>query len=221
MKRQIEVELKFQVLNPEKLKEIFGVLPDQKQNTDVYLDNKEGDLFKRGIFVRVRDGKKLDFKFNMEDGKVGTYDHTHCDEYSFELPLRLEDKEKFQEVCEILEMKPFENSLEDFKQNNSLSDLVIVDKKRCSFSKNGFIITVDELTGVGNYLEIEKDVEIEALSAEEEKRMLDDIKKDINDYVVSLGLDLKEIKIGYCEIALRQKNFELYKMGQYVMEEDR
>jgi len=222
MKRSLEVEIKYQVLDPEKLISVFPKLPKGKINIDIYLDTKEGYFFQKGIFIRIRDNQKLDFKFNFEDGGIGKYDHTHCDEYSYLLPLKETDKESFQEVCEILKLIPFSKSLEDFISSNKLCELVIVEKERTTFPQNNFQITIDKLKNIGTFIEIEKDIEIqENVSKKEEKEILDKIKSDIRNFVSSLGLNVKEIKIGYCEIALKQKDYKLYKKGQYVLEEDR
>src|SRR5207247_1690125 len=92
MSRSIEVELRFRIQNPEEIKIFVKNLKviEEKRIVDVYLDTEDGELFKRGIFIRLRNGKKIDIKFNKEEVYKSLdehIEHTHCDEVSHPLPL--------------------------------------------------------------------------------------------------------------------------------------
>src|SRR5262245_42734712 len=92
MGRSIEIELKFEILDAPQVQAFVQDLSllGHKRIVDVYLDTPAGVLFKQGIFIRVRDGQKLDIKFNQEDMAKGLDEkpeHTHCDEVSCPLPL--------------------------------------------------------------------------------------------------------------------------------------
>ena len=72
----IEIELRYEVLDGVKLQPFIQKLTllHTKRVFDVYLDTPGGDLRRRGIFVRIRDNKKLDIKFNracLHDATLG------------------------------------------------------------------------------------------------------------------------------------------------------
>ncbi|MBW2963483.1 CYTH domain-containing protein [Candidatus Woesearchaeota archaeon] len=203
----IEVELKFQVLDEEEVKIFLKDLEyvSEKRIVDVYLDTVEGDLFKKGIFIRVRDGKKLDFKYNLEDDDR----HEHCDEHSFVLPLG--NISGVNSNCKILGLKEIEKNFEEFKEKNNLINSMTVDKVRKKFKDEEFEYCLDKVEGMGLFLEIEAEgkegEDLEAIKA----KMREKLK----------GLDLKKITTGYNEIYWRKHNFELYMQGKYLLEEDK
>ncbi|MBU0975735.1 MAG: CYTH domain-containing protein [Patescibacteria group bacterium] len=222
MKREVEVELKYNVLDPIVINKLDIQVVGKRRVVDVYYDTTKGELFKRGIFIRNRNANKLDFKFNFEDiaGKSFKNDHTHCDEYSFDLPLSAEDKERFHKVCSILDIDaPGNLSLSEFLKANGYVELVVVDKERTVAKKNGFDISIDEVEDLGVFLEVERLLEIEA-GEDNYEVMLDDLKQKIDTFVQSLGLNVEQNMTGYCELILLKTNFELYKQGKYVLEED-
>ena len=71
-----------------------------KSVCDVHWDTKNGDLVKKGIYIRVRDENKLDIKFNRacldnSDLKIQAY----CEEHSFKLPLTDDNLERLNKVA--------------------------------------------------------------------------------------------------------------------------
>ncbi|MDD3647395.1 MAG: CYTH domain-containing protein [Candidatus Dojkabacteria bacterium] len=223
MKRQIEVELKYSVLEPLDVDKLGIQFVERKRVLDIYYDTPEGKLFEKGIFIRNRNDQKLDFKFNFEDiaGKNFKNDHTHCDEYSFEIPLLEDDATKFRTVCEILEIiYPKGLSLENFLAENSFVQLAVVDKERTMARKNGFEISIDKVVGLGDFIEIEKIIRVD-IEREDYEEELNRTKRKIDTFARSLGLMIKQNTTGYCELVLRETNFELYKQGKYVLDEDK
>ncbi len=203
----IEVELKFQVLNENEVLDFLKNLEfvSEKRIVDVYLDTAEGDLFKRGIFVRIRDDKSLDFKYNLDDDDW----HEHCDEHSFVLPLG--NVPDVNANCRLLGLKEIEKGLEEFKAKNNLIDSMAVDKVRKKFKDGEFEYCLDLVKDMGLFLEIEAEgKEGEDLEAVK-MRMREKLK----------GLNLKKITTGYNEIYWREHNFELYMQGKYLLEEDK
>ncbi len=88
----IEVELRYTIENVDKLRQFLDTkIPlSKKYQIDVYYDTDQADLYKQGLFIRTRNNKTLDFKFNKEDffGKKRFGAHTHCSEYTYDLPLK-------------------------------------------------------------------------------------------------------------------------------------
>ncbi|GAG54781.1 unnamed protein product, partial [marine sediment metagenome] len=133
--KNIEVELKLQILDDAQIDKFLGGFQfvDKKRIVDTYLDTREGDLYKKGIFVRIRDNKKLDFKVNLADFRAQDRlsKHEHCNEFSFPLPLLEVSIAPINKISRILALKEILNpDLEEFKNKNNLIDSMIIDKFR-------------------------------------------------------------------------------------------
>jgi adenylate cyclase class IV len=209
--KNIEVEFRFQVTNESEVRDFLNRLTFLKRisQNDVYYDTESGDFFKRGIFMRSRNGKALDFKFNLEDEENK---HEDCNERSFPLPISGSDLDGLKKVCDLLGLKaPDAADMEEFMRINSLREFVVIDKVREEFSDDEFVFCLDDVKGFGKFLEIEA--------------------------MASPGSDLKEIKermikrvsvfnpkflpTGYIELVVKKKNLDLYKQGRYLLEEDK
>ena len=215
MERNIEVELKFQVLDESQIKDFLKNLKfvGEKRIVDIYLDTKNGDLFKKGIFLRIRDNKKLDFKFNLADfqNQDSISRHEHSDEFSFSLPLSKDSIEKINNILRILKLKEITSpSLEELKTKNRLIDSMIIDKIRKIFYDGKFEYSLDEIKDLGKFIEIE--------FLAQEKDDLDRIKDEMRKKLEGLKLEL--ITTGYCEVYWRKHDFNLYLQGRYLFQED-
>jgi len=210
-----EVELKFQVLDKGQLKDFVKKLTPigKRRVVDVYLDTKDGDLYRKGIFIRIRDNKTLDFKFNLEDFKnlETESEHEHCEEHSFSLPISAESLEAINQNLRILGLKEISSpDLEEFKKLNGFVESVMLDKIREKFRDEDFEYSVDDVKGLGQFMEIET-------QASEDQ--LEEIKEVMRENVKNLKLKL--ITTGYNELYWRKHNFDLYKQGRYFLEEDK
>lgn len=213
--KNIEVELKFQVLDDTQIEKFLAGFQfvDKKRVVDIYLDTKEGDLYKKGIFVRVRDNKKLDFKFNLADFQAqdSLSRHEHCNEFSFSLPLSEVSVTPINEISRVLAMKEISSpDLEEFKNKNNLIDSMVIDKFRQKYSDGRFEYSFDDVKGLGKFIEIEQMTSPED-NLEEIK---DEMRKKLHD------LKLKLITTGYNEVYWRKYDFNLYLRGRYLFEED-
>lgn len=216
MDRAIEVELKFQVLDDKEISSFLTNLDfvNLKTVVDVYLDKAKADLFKKGIFIRIRNNKKLDFKFNMEDflGKSFEDLHEHCDEYSFKIPIQEESIQNLNNVIKILKLCPVrKNSLAEFMENNQLIESMKIDKNRRIFKDDKFEYSLDDVKSLGKFLEIE--------FLTEETTELESIKQEMRKKLKGLGL--RPITVGYNELYWRKKDFNLYMQGKYILEQDK
>lgn len=213
--KNIEVELKFQVLDPAQLENFLGGFQfiDKKRMVDVYLDTKDGDLYKKGIFVRIRDSKKLDFKVNLADfqnqDKISW--HEQCSEFSFSLPLVGTSVGPINKICKTLNIKEIVSpNVEELKCRNDLIDSMVIDKIRQRYSDGRFEYSFDDIKGLGKF------IEIELLASPEDN--LEEIKDDMRARL--RGLKLKLITTGYNEVYWRKYDFNLYLQGRYLFEED-
>ena len=213
--KNFEIELRYEVLDPSQLSCFLTSFEKlhQKHDVDIYLDNPEVLMFQKGIFIRIRNGKKLDFKFNRECiANPGLAIQDYCEEHSFNLPLQEIDLARLNELLVNLQLNAISiPDLEHFKSVNNLSTSYVVDKLRASYKHNSFVIGIDEVAGLGTFLEIE-------LMADSVAH-LDSIKKEMEHLLK--GLSLKPLKTGYGTLLLRKNNFERYLLGRFILEEDK
>lgn len=211
----IEIELRYEVINHEQLTEFLAPLQQlhRKRDIDVYFDNAQGLLYQNGIFIRSRNGKKLDFKFNratLENPDLAIQDY--CEEHSFALPLQESDLAKINELLVSLNLRPAASvSLDAIKEANNFVDYYTVDKVRTSYTHKDFTVCSDEVADLGTFLEIE----LMAKSIEG----LDAVKQEMELFLV--GLQLRPLRTGYGTLLLRKNNFVQYLQGRFILEEDK
>lgn len=211
----IEIELRYEVLQLEKLTAFLAGFKKlhQKHDVDLYVDTPEAFLYQRGIFIRLRNDKKLDIKFNracLDDPELPPQDY--CEEHSFALPLQPQDLGKLNLLLESLDLKSLSHaSMDQLMQIHNFKTHYIIDKIRTSYAIDNFTIAVDEVAGLGTFLEIElmaENVDNLVLVKHQMQTMLK-------------GLDLEPLKAGYGTMLLRKSNFEQYLLGRFVLEEDK
>lgn len=214
--RNIEVELKFQILNGNQIKNFLKnlIFLKKKQEVDVYLDTPNGDLYKKSIFIRIRNNKTLDFKYSLaviENRKKINKDE-NFEDYSFSLPLTKSSLLKINQICKVLGLQRMKTlNLERFKANNHLINSITIDKIREKYKDKKFEYCVDGVKELGRFLEIETLVSTE----EESKKLMKEMRNKVK------RLKLKEITTGYCGLYWRKHNFNLYRQARYILEEDR
>jgi len=217
----IEVESRYEIIG--EIPKFPFVLSGEKRVVDTYLDTKEGMFYQQGVFIRNRNNSKLDFKFNLEnflDPKLKN-DHSHCDEYSFDIPFNKKSIKAFEELCTILKLKfPNQFTYQQFLKDNLFDTLVTIDKKRYKAEDSGFEICLDVIAGVGNFIEVEKLIEVDQFG-DKYTQVLNETKKSIESYINSIGIKAERFEAGYVELILQNTNFELYKKGKYLLNKDK
>jgi predicted adenylyl cyclase CyaB len=211
----IEIELRFEILNPSELPAFLAGLTklSTKRIVDVYLDTNTIDLLKKGVYIRIRDGKKLDIKFNRECLYNPSLElQAHCEEYSFIIPLHEYDVDDFNSIVKTVGLLPVSRpNFEGFTEINHLIPHRTVDKVRTSYATGIFTVVIDEVVGLGTFLEIERvatntdDIEV--------------IKEQMQS--ILLPLSLKPLQTGYDSLVLRKQNFDEYLQGRFILDEDK
>jgi len=209
--KNIEVEFRFEIDDENKVRDFLERLTFLRkiQQKDIYFDTESGELFKRGIFIRSRNGKSLDFKFNLEDTENK---HEDCDEHSFSLPISEDDLEGLKKVCNKLGLESSNVAdLEKLMEINNLKEFVIIDKIREKFRDDEFVFCLDDIKGFGKFLEIEAMAlhgsNLEGLK----KRMIERVKI----------FDPEFLPTGYIELFVKRKAPNLYKQGRYLLDGDK
>ena len=211
----IEIELRFEVLDNSKLDEFIKTLQleSKRRVLDLYLDTPCGRLIKRCIYIRLRDNRKIDVKFNracLEDPTLEL--QAYCEEHTFHFPFTDNDWVRFNQLnIELGLVGSIEEDFEVYKKSNDFIEHRIVDKMRTTYSLQDLTIVVDEVVNLGTFLEIELMAEDEYLIEKTATRMRE----------ILLGLPLKPLETGYDSLILRKQNFEQYLQGRFILEEDK
>jgi adenylate cyclase class IV len=207
--------LRYQLLNTEEIPSFIAPLEKlgSKRIIDQYLDTPTAELLKKGIYIRIRNDKKVDIKFNRECLLDPTLElQPYCEEYSYTLPLKAEDIYPLNSVASVIGLQSIHNaSFEEFKMVNSLQDHRIVDKIRTSFRQDAFTIVIDEVDQLGTFIEIE----LMANNLD----TLESTKKEMQ--ALLTGLSLKPLTTGYDTLILREHHFNDYIQARFIMDEDK
>lgn len=171
-------------------------------NHDVYYDTRSFDLLRQAVFVRVRNHRQLQFKFNAEQDTA----HTHCIERTFSLPLDQASTEEANSLFarflpEWITGFRFEKAAE----KNGLTELAFIENAREVYSMNNMYISIDHVTELGDFLEIEIRGEKDGDTGEALSK-LKTFASDIN---------LEPVHLGYVEMWLRKHNYLAYQQGRY------
>ncbi|MBX9830564.1 CYTH domain-containing protein [Candidatus Babeliales bacterium] len=210
-----EIELRYELRTPQQLASFLSSCEKlhKKHDTDIYLDNPQALLYQRGIFVRIRNNKKLDIKFNratLENPDLAIQDY--CEEHSFALPLQVQDLERLNPLLVSLDLKPLIIAdLDHLKYVNNFVEHYVVDKRRTTYKRDAFTICVDEVAGLGTFLEIE----LMASCVEDLERVKQSMQLLVKE------LDVVPLKTGYCTLLLRKKHFKQYLLGRFILDEDK
>lgn len=174
----------------------------KKQVVDRYYDLPDRRLFKAGVFVRLRDDKQLDIKYNPDllDDR-----HLVCREYSFAMPVTGADLTSIRDLLLHFANLPVLKQDRNFDEALGLEEFVVIDKVRSDYRGDGFILSIDEVSGLGNFLELE------ATEAD---------KSDAIDSLAS-QYGLVHIPVGYVELSLRANHYDLYLQGRYILSSDK
>lgn len=201
----IEIELKLEVKDFPVLKD--AQLKSEKRVLDIYYDTKDYSLLKGGNFLRNRNNKKLDFKLN-----VGDLSHLYCKETSFDIDT-LKNSTDMKAVFDSIGVTYSDkyDDFESFLKVNNLSILATIDKERKTYILDDLIVSFDEAKDIGNFVEIELDVDDNASIDKEEitKYMLDKLAK------LSNLKEYEKVSIGYVELYLKRHNPYAYNLGLY------
>lgn len=206
MKASIEYEIKSYAPSDNETHDLLGNFEKVKNivQRDVYYDNDDRQLFKQGIYVRIRNENVFDIKYNpnfLDDS------HLSCEEYSFDSNISgeyLNSVARF--LCKQLAKKEVSpsNLLNLFNQLD-LSPFCVVEKDRSTYKGQGVYVNIDDVSELGHFIEIE---------------VTD--PKLVNYYrEFAAEKGLKHIPTGYVELYLRKQDFDTYLKGRYLLLEDR
>jgi len=202
----IEVELKFEIApaSRSRLEEHLATigLAHRLQNTDTYYDTPAFDLLSQAVFVRVRNRERLEFKFNEQAAPA----HIHCTERVFSLAPETRQAEEMNNL--------FSGFLPDWRragtvnkalQQNGLIELARIENHRIEYTCENLVVCVDQVEGLGNFLEIETQCE--------EESEIDQAVSRVQAF--ASGVVARQVHIGYVELWLQKYHRYAYHQGKY------
>lgn len=215
MSAHLEIEKKYQVLGADltPLLAKFNYM-NKKQVIDEYFDDRDGKFYREGVFIRIRNQKTLDIKFNPAHlGRRNVHEHVSCAEYSFCEPFSNDDLDTFDALEQLIgTVKPSGSTFASFLHSNQLISLLLIDKVRTSYQNDDFTLVIDTIENLEMILEIE-------YTGPNKNPDVQQVVSEINSLMQ--GIPAIPLATGSFEMILKKQNFELYRQGKYLMEEDR
>ncbi len=211
----IEIELRYEVFDRPQLTKFLEPLQQLhcKHDIDIYYDNPDALLYQKGIFIRNRNTRTLDIKFNrscLDNPNLAIQDY--CEEHSFALPIQSQDLSNINALLVSLNLQPSAIAdLEAIKHANNFIEHYRIDKVRTSYAHNAFTLAVDEVANLGTFLEIE----LMAQNTENLKMVKQEMELLLSD------LKLKKLRTGYGTLLLRKQDFKHYLLGRFILDEDK
>ncbi|SRR5581483_5257551 len=200
----IEVEVKFELLAQAQLKEYFPTMQFVRHvhNSDVYYDTPGFDLLRQAVFVRVRNQQRLEFKFNAQADPA----HVQSTERAFSLrPSPSEAEEMHALFTRFLPQWRTADSVEEALCCNGLVELARIENSRICYSREDIIICVDQVEGIGDFVEIEMQCEEDGDTRQAIARLCD----------LTAGFAARQVCVGYVELWLQRHHPHAYRLGKY------
>ena len=207
----IELELKYELNTiPSSVGKLKII--KQKEQEDIYYDTPNYDLLKKGNFLRVRDGKRMEFKLF-----AGDTSHLFCQETVYNLDSFDSNQENINKILASLDLKPVEN-LNSFKQIcdiNNLQILCPIVKHRTSYTYDeNCTISIDQVDNLGLFMEDEIMINSESLSTSQANQIKEQFVTNLQNSEILTGNE-KKVNVGYVELYLLKHNIEAYNLGMY------
>lgn len=201
-----EFEIKARLPSPSVIHDIVGGFTERPQTRqcDLYLDTSARELFKHGIFLRVRNEVKLQIKYTPDKSDLA---HLQCQEDEFNLPLKPNDSATLRTLLwdAVPALQGAPTTVEDLRNAWGLEELVKIEKLRKCYESDGVVVYIDTVTSLGQFIEIEvTDPQLR------------------NKYVSrAKEFGLEHIPVGYVELALREREPDTYRLGRFILEGER
>lgn len=205
----IEVELKFAITPDsrawlETYLETVGCARSLR-NSDIYYDTPSFDLFSQAVFARVRNGQRLEFKFNEQAAP----EHLFCTERAFSLTARPRQVAELNSLfAGFLPRWQAVSTISEAILENGLIELARIENRRAEYRYENLVVCVDHVEELGDFLEIETQCEVES----ETPRAIEQVQ------AFAAGLEARQVHVGYVELWLQKHLPRAYRRGKYQEE---
>jgi adenylate cyclase, class 2 len=205
----IEVELKFAFPHASRarLETHLGVFGRARRlrNSDIYYDTSSLDLLSQAVFVRVRNRRRLEFKFNEQAAP----EHLFCTERAFSLnaaPGQVAEMNRL--FAGFLPNWRPAHTVSEALHEHSLVELACIENSRAEYRHENLVVCVDHVEGLGDFLEIEMQCEVES----EVPRAIEQVQ------AFAAGVEARQVHVGYVELWLQKHLPRAYRQGKYQEE---
>jgi adenylate cyclase, class 2 len=204
----VEVELKFRILPTDwpKIREKLGSMQflGRSENDDRYYDTQGFDFLQQAVFVRVRNQRLLECKFNERADLA----HVQCTERVFPLEPELHQAEHMNALFRhFYPSWQHAMTVKEAIQKNNLRELACIKNTRKQYGSENLVACVDHVEGLGDYFELETQIE--------KGRDTSCAVAKLQGFVADLALE--RIPVGYVELWLRLHHAEAYQRGRYKL----
>jgi adenylate cyclase class IV len=174
-------------------------LCEEKASQDVYYDTPQFDLLRHRqvVFARLREGKLLQFKFD-EDST--SQERIACIEREFVISADSFPEKAHCLFHSFLPAWQTATTWEQVLMCNNLVELACIEKKRRAYIDGTLIITIDQVKGLGNFVEIEQRCQEGTNIREAEER--------VHAFLAEIGGT--PLRAGYLEMWLYKHNAVAY-----------
>ena len=202
----IEVELKFELLptsRPQLEEKLAAMLFLRRlRNSDTYYDTAGLDLLSQAVFVRVRNHLHLEFKFN----EVAAPEHMQSKERVFSLMPESRRAEEMNALfSRFLPGWRCADTVEEALHRNCLIELAHIENQRAQYADENLVICVDEVEGLGAFVEIEMQCEEGSDTHQAVAR--------VQDFATCFAA--RQVRVGYVELWLQKHHPRAYRIGKY------
>lgn len=194
------------------LRQLLGSPSSAKRQVDRYFDTRDALLFRRGIFCRIR-GTRFQIKFNLQDVLSGASSgHTECTEVDLPLVFGEAEHAQLEKTLHALSIEFASGMTSPFQlfDHASWVESVVVDKHREVYGFGDYCISLDDVVGLGLYLEVE------AASAAPKAN---DQAAQLFRFIDEAGLTY--VDTGYNALYWRKHDWGTYMQSPYVMKRDK
>ena len=209
----IEVELRFSIsAAPEKLADY--PLVKEADGLDVYYDTAAFGGYGGGNFLRVRDGRRIDFK--LDCWEIG---YLFCKEVGIKLGDLAAESAAFNDAIRVFgsgagTVNGAYADFDDVVRKNNLVELCRIAKHRRVYQITSEIkIMLDQVENIGLFMECEimrdGDVDNEIATRLKDKMIAELESRGL------LPSDARPVNVGYVELYLYRNNREAFELGKY------
>jgi adenylate cyclase, class 2 len=204
-----EVELKFEIAPGSwpQIEEQCATLQlvCRLRNSDTYYDTAGFDLLSQAVFVRVRNHLHLEFKFNEQAAPA----HIQCTERVFSLIPDPRPAEEMNTLfSRFVPRWRSANTVKEALRQNGMIKIAYIENQRVQYTYEDFVVSVDHVEGLGDFVEIEAQCEegsdtsqVEALEAQMQR--------------FAAGFAARQVRVGYVELWLQKHHPQAYQRGKY------
>lgn len=204
----VEVELKFRISPADwpKIGEKLSLMQflGRSENDDTYYDTQGFDLLQQAVFVRVRNRRLLECKFNERADLT----HVQCTERVFPLKPEPHQAEQMNALFRHF-LPPWKDAMtvEEAIRKNNLCELACIRNTRKRYEAANLVACVDHVEGLGDYFELEMQVEKGGDTSCAVVKL--------QEFVADLALE--RVPVGYVELWLCLHHSEAYQRGRYKL----